>query len=90
MPQPVSPDIETTVIEVLKEVSRRPIEPRLDNDLVADLGFDSLQILEVIGELEERFNLAIPHDEVPATRTVAQIVAEMTRLVNGVHTRSVQ
>ena len=90
MPQPASTEIEATVIDVLKEISRRPIEPTLENDLVADLGFDSLQILEVIGELEDRFNISIPHDEVPATRTVAQIVAEMTRLVNGAHRRSGQ
>ena len=90
MRQPVSPDIEATVIDVLKEVSRRPIEPRLENDLIADLGFDSLQILEVIGELEARFDISIPHDEVPATRTVAQIVAEMTRRMDGLHRRSGQ
>ena len=82
VPEPASIDIEATVIDVLVEVSRRPIQPTLESDLVADLGFDSLQILEVIGELEDRFNISIPHDEVPATRTVAQIVAEMTRLVD--------
>ena len=82
MPQPVSTPIEATVMEVLKEVSRRPIEPALAHDLVADLGFDSLQILELIGELEDRFGISIPEDQVPAVRTVAQVVAEMTRLTN--------
>jgi acyl carrier protein len=82
MPQPASTQIEATVLEVLQEVSRRPIAPALDSDLVADLGFDSLQIMEVIGELEDRFNISIPHNEVPVTRTVAQVVAEMTRLIN--------
>jgi len=82
MPQPASTQIEATVMEVLKEISRRPIEPALAHDLVADLGFDSLQILELIGELEDRFGISIPEDEVPAVRTVAQVVAEMTRLMN--------
>jgi acyl carrier protein len=88
MPQPASMQIEATVIDVLKEVSRRPIEPMLENDLISDLGFDSLQVLEVIGELENRFNISIPQDDVPVIRTVAQIVTEMTRLVNDVHGRS--
>ena len=87
MTQPAPSGIEAAVIEVLKEVSRRPIEPALEHDLIADLGFDSLQILEVIGELEDRFDISIPQDEVPVTRTVAEIVAEMTRLVNGTHGR---
>jgi acyl carrier protein len=62
-------------------MSRRPIEPTLGSDLVTDLGFDSLQILEVIAELEDRFDISIPLNDVPATRTVAQVVAQVTALV---------
>ena len=81
MPQPASAPIEDGVLDVLKQVSRRPIEPSLSSDLVADLGFDSLQILEAIAELEDRFDVSIPLNDVPATRTVAQVVAQVTRLV---------
>jgi acyl carrier protein len=81
MPQPASAPIEDGVIDVLKNVSRRPIEPSLTSDLIADLGFDSLQILEVIAELEDRFDISIPLNDVPATRTVAQVVAQVTRLI---------
>ncbi|MBI3493665.1 MAG: acyl carrier protein [Acidobacteria bacterium] len=69
------------MIDVLKTVSRRPIDPELDSDLVVDLGFDSLQVLEVIAELEDRFDISIPLNDVPATRTVAQVVAQVTQLV---------
>jgi len=81
MPEPALVQIEAGVLDVLKNVSRRPIEPTLDNDLVADLGFDSLQVLEVIAELEDRFNISIPLNDVPATRTVAQVVAQVAQLV---------
>jgi acyl carrier protein len=81
MSQPTSAPIEDGVIDVLKNVSRRPIDPSLASDLVADLGFDSLQILEVIAELEDRFDISIPLNDVPATRTVAQVVAQVTRLI---------
>jgi acyl carrier protein len=81
MPLPASAAIEDGVIDVLKNVSRRPIAPTLASDLVADLGFDSLQLLEVIAELEDRFDVSIPLNDVPATRTVAQIVAQVTQLV---------
>jgi len=76
-------DIEDGVIHVLKTVSRRPIEPTPASDLVTDLGFDSLQILEVIAELEDRFDVSIPLNDVPAARTVAQVVAQVTALVEG-------
>jgi acyl carrier protein len=83
MAHPASAQIEEGVIEVLKNVSRRPIEPMLESDLVADLGFDSLQVLEVIAELEDRFDISIPLNDVPATRTVAQVVAQVATLVEG-------
>jgi acyl carrier protein len=81
MAQPASIPIEEGVVDVLKNVSRRPIEPTLASDLVADLGFDSLQVLEVVAELEDRFDISIPLNDVPATRTVAQIVAQVAALL---------
>jgi acyl carrier protein len=81
MAQPASPPIEEGVIDVLKTVSRRPIEPTLSSDLVADLGFDSLQVLEVVAELEDRFDISIPLNDVPSTRTVGQVVAQVVALV---------
>jgi len=81
MVQPASAPIEEGVIDVLKNVSRRPIDPTLSSDLVADLGFDSLQVLEVVAELEDRFDISIPLNDVPSTRTVGQVVAQVVALV---------
>jgi acyl carrier protein len=83
MTQPASAHIEEGVIDVLKNVSRRPIEPTLASDLVADLGFDSLQVLEVIAELEDRFDISIPLNDVPATRTVGHVVSQVATLIEG-------
>jgi acyl carrier protein len=74
-------EIEASVIDAIRTASRRPVEPSLDSELVADLGFDSLQLLDVIAELEGRFDISIPLEEVPATRTVADVVAQVTRLL---------
>jgi acyl carrier protein len=81
MPVPTFALIEEGVIDVLKNVSRRPIDPTPASDLIADLGFDSLQVLEVIAELEDRFDVSIPLNDVTATRTVAQVTAQVARLV---------
>jgi acyl carrier protein len=83
MAEPTSSRIESGVIEVLKHVSRRPIAPTLSSDLVADLGFDSLQVLEVVAELEDAFDISIPLNDVPATRTVGQVVAQVASLVEA-------
>lgn len=73
--------VQDVVIEVLKDVSRRPIDPAPDSDLIANLGFDSLQVIETISELENRFDIIIPMDPVAATRTVAQISERVCQLV---------
>lgn len=83
MSRPAWTEIEQGVIDAIKTASRRPIEPELASELVADLGFDSLQVLDVIAELEGRFDISIPIEEVPATRTVAQVVGQVRRLVEA-------
>jgi len=71
---------EQDTIDILKRISRRPIEPTLESELLADLGFDSLQVLELVGELEEHFNIAVPLNDLSRIRTVSQIVAEVRGL----------
>ncbi len=80
MPPPAS-TIEQSVIDVLKTISRRPVEPTMSSDLVADLGFDSLQVLEVVAELEDKFDISIPLNDLPATRTVGQVVTQVAALL---------
>jgi acyl carrier protein len=81
MSGPGTTDIEAGVIEALKRVSRRPVEPSLASDLVADLGLDSLEVLELVAELENRFDITVPVEDVPSVRTVAQVIAHVARLV---------
>ena len=71
------------VVEILKNVSRRPIEPTPESDLIADLGFDSLQVMETVAELEDRFDIVIPPEDIPNVRTVAQVTASIEALLDG-------
>jgi acyl carrier protein len=72
---------ERDIIDIIKRLSRRPIEPSSDSELLADLGFDSLQVLELVGELEDRFDIAVSLNALTHIRTVGQIAAEVRRLV---------
>jgi len=77
---PSSDRFERETIEIVKRLSRRPIEPKPESELMADLGFDSLQVLELVGELEDHFNIAVPLNGLTHIRTVSQIAAEAGRL----------
>ena len=78
---PGIPEIEAGVIEAVTSISRRPVVPSPGDDLVADLGFDSLEVLELVAELEQRFGITVPEEQIPASRTIAQVVAQVARLV---------
>jgi acyl carrier protein len=70
-------------VEILKRISRRPIEPAMNSELLADLGFDSLQVLELVGELEDHFKVSVPLNDLTHIRTVAQIVNEIRALAGA-------
>ena len=44
-----------------------------DNDLISDLGGDALDIIELVMELEEKFNIEISDDEAEHMRTVQDV-----------------
>ena len=73
--------IERDILDIVQRLARRPVEPTLESELLADLGFDSLQVLELVGELEDHFDIAVPLNALTHVRTVAQIAAEVRRLV---------
>jgi acyl carrier protein len=83
MATPTADRFERDTLDILKRLSRRPIEPAPEHELMADLGFDSLQILEFVGELEDHFNIAVPLNSLTHIRTVGQIVAEVRALASG-------
>jgi acyl carrier protein len=84
----LSDRFEHDTIDILKRISRRPIDPTIDSELLADLGFDSLQVLELVGELEDHFGVAVPLNDLTHIRTVGQVVAEIRTLVAAQETAS--
>jgi acyl carrier protein len=73
--------LETEIIAIVKRVSRRPVEPTAHSDLVLDLGFDSLLVFELIAELEDRFDVSIPLNDIEKVRTIAQVDVHLRDLI---------
>jgi acyl carrier protein len=74
---------ERDAIDILKRLSKHPIDPQPGSELLADLGFDSLQVMEFVGELEDHFNIAVPLNSLTHIRTVAEVASEVRRLVRA-------
>jgi acyl carrier protein len=68
-------EIEVIIIDALKRASPRPIAPQPASDLVADLGMSSIDVLEAVADLEDRFHLHVPAADLAQFRTVADASA---------------
>ena len=51
-----------------------------DSDLVNELGFSSLQVMEVIEQIEDRFDMSIPLNILPDVITVGDLAQQLERL----------
>ncbi len=69
-----------TVFESVKEAIANNLDNvdiekvTLESEIGKDLGADSLDAVEIIMELEERFNISIPNEELVDIKTVGDLV----------------
>jgi len=67
--------------EMLADALNIPVEKVTpDAKIVDDLGADSLDVVELLSQLEDEFGIVIPDDEVEQLVTVADVVAELEKL----------
>lgn len=66
--------IANQVKEIVKDQLGLDIEPREDASFVEDLGADSLDTVELVMALEERFGMEIPDEHAEKITTVGQAI----------------
>jgi len=62
------------IIEIIAEqlvIDAESITP--ESEIIADLKADSLAIVEMLMEIEERFGVSVPDEDVPNLKTVQDI-----------------
>ena len=68
-------DIASKVIETIAEQLNKDASAiTVDNELVADLGADSLDAVEIVMNLEEEFGVTVPDVDASQIKTVGDIV----------------
>ena len=66
---------------MLAEALNLPLEKVTPNaKIVDDLGADSLDVVELLSQLEDEYGITIPDDEVENLITVADVAAEVEKL----------
>ena len=67
---------------MLAEALNVPVEKvTADAKIVDDLGADSLDVVELLSQLEDEYGIMIPDEEVESLVTVADVAAQIEKLV---------
>ena len=67
---------------MLSEALNIPVEKITpDAEIVKDLGADSLDLIELLTQLEDEHGIVIPDEDVEGLVTVADVAAEIEKLI---------
>ena len=74
-------DILAELYELLDPFSKEQAEAlREDTELVADLEIDSLKLMELLMEIEDRFDVSVPLNVLPDVSTVKDLALKLQDL----------
>jgi acyl carrier protein len=74
-------DIIAQLFELLKPFAGNTKEFTEETDLLADLGLDSMQVMNLLLAVEDRFNISIPLNVLADVRTVKDFALQLQRLI---------
>lgn len=67
-------NVESKVIEVFTKHRQSQVDVELTTRIVADLGIDSLGVMEVLAEVEDTYGLLIPDEALKQIETVGDVI----------------
>ena len=73
--------VQTQLYQILKPFVPAGLELEAETDLVADLDLDSMKVMDIVADVEDTFDIAVPLNILPDVRTVADFVAQIQKLL---------
>jgi acyl carrier protein len=76
-------EILESVIELIRPLA--PVSRTVDEstDLVTDLEFDSLKVMSLIEQVEDRFDVSVPLNVLPDIRTVQDFTVQLQHILGN-------
>jgi acyl carrier protein len=66
----------------LRPFNEEGIDLKEETDLAADLGLDSLKVLELLVTVEDSFDISIPLNILPQVRTIKDFAEQLQQLLS--------
>ena len=68
------------IFEILRPIAAQNHTIQENTEFVADLGLSSLQIMEMVEQIEDHFDLAVPINILPEIRTIKDFAQQLVTL----------
>lgn len=75
------PQILAELTEELATLTKQRVAIREDTDLLGDLELDSLQVMNLLLQVEDRYDISIPVNILPDVKTVKDLASQIEKLV---------
>ncbi len=76
------PELVLKLYDMLEPFNSQGLELKEDTELVADLGLDSLKVMQLIVTIEDTFDISIPLNILPNVRTVKDFAEQLQQLLS--------
>ena len=67
---------------ICEQLKAKPEEVKLETSLIEDLAVDSLDTIELVMALEEKFNIEIPDEDAEGMNTVDDVIRYVAKKTN--------
>ena len=67
---------------ICEQLKAKPEEVKLETSFIDDLGADSLDSIELVMALEEKFNIEIPDEDAEGMNTVDDVIRYVAKKTN--------
>ena len=81
MTPPRYDEIYKQVVELLQEYAPQPGPIREETELVTDLGFDSLKVMEMLNDVEDAFDITYPLNSLSDLKTVKDFTTQILNII---------
>lgn len=76
-------EILSEVYRGLEPFTKGQVKLSEDTDLVGELGLDSMQVMELLLAIEDRFDISVPVNIVPDVVTVGDLARQIHQLIQN-------
>jgi acyl carrier protein len=74
-------DVFQQVVELLQKYAAQPGPIREETELVNDLGFDSLKVMEMLHDVEDAFDITYPLNSLSELKTVKDFTTQIQNII---------